>query len=166
MNKYTLITMYLTAIVAANLSVAHFGPTSTIWNAFLFIGLNLTTRDKLHDLWGRSVARNMGLLILTGGLLSYALNAGAGRIALASVAAFLLSETMDALVYSKLHRHPFLTRSNGSNLAGAAFDSVLFPVLAFGGFPLVIVIGQFAAKVIGGFVWSLILQPKNKLSTI
>ena len=159
-----LVIAYLTAIVLANLSVAHFGPASTILNAFVFIGLNLTARDKLHDMWGRNVARNMGLLILTGGLLSYALNAGAGRIALASVAAFLLSETMDAIAYTKLHRHPFLTRSNGSNVVGAAFDSVVFPVLAFGGFPVVIILGQFAAKVLGGFIWSLILRRSAQAS--
>ena len=160
MNKYTLTLMYLAAIVLANLSVAHFGPASTVVNAFVFIALNLVTRDKLHDIWGKNVARNMGLLILAGGAVSYALNAGAGRIALASVVAFLISESMDALVYSLMHKHPFLARSNGSNVAGAAFDSVLFPVLAFGGFPVFIILGQFAAKVLGGFIWSLILAKR------
>lgn len=166
MNKYTLTALYLAAIVLANLSVAHFGPASTIFNAAAFIGLNLVTRDKLHDLWGQHVARNMGLLILAGGALSYALNAGAGRIALASVVAFLLSETVDALVYARLGRHPFLTRSNGSNVAGAAFDSVLFPVLAFGGFPIWIIAGQFLAKVLGGLVWSLILARRARAALL
>lgn len=43
--------VYLIAIVAANLSVAYFGPQATIVNAFLLIGLDLSTRDKLHELW-------------------------------------------------------------------------------------------------------------------
>lgn len=41
--------MYLVAIVLANLTVAAFGPRMVIVNAFLFIGLDLTARDRLHD---------------------------------------------------------------------------------------------------------------------
>ena len=152
------VALYLAAIVAANLSVAHFGPASTPYNAFLFIGLNLATRDRLHDLWGRHVARNMLLLIAAGGAISYAMNAGAGRIALASLAAFALSEAIDAAVYHVNRKHPYLVRSNTSNLFGAAVDSVIFPVLAFGGFPWVIILGQFVAKLAGGFLWSLVLN--------
>jgi hypothetical protein len=60
-----LIALYLAAIVAANLSVAYFGPASTIVNAFLFIGLDLTARDRLHDAWhGRGLAWKMTLLII------------------------------------------------------------------------------------------------------
>ena len=152
------VALYLSAIVAANLSVAHFGPVSTPYNAFLFIGLNLATRDRLHDLWGKHVARNMLLLIAAGAAISYALNAGAGRIALASVAAFALSEALDAAIYHLRRHRPYLVRSNTSNLFGAAVDSVVFPVLAFGGFPWVIILGQFTAKLLGGFVWSLLLN--------
>ena len=156
-----LILIYLAAIVLANLSVAHFGPASTIANAFVFIGLNLSTRDKLHDQWGKNVGRNMGFLILAGGVISYALNAGAGRIALASVAAFALSEMIDALTYQAAHKRPYLVRSNLSNLFGASVDSVVFPVLAFGGFPVPIILGQFLAKILGGFIWSLVLNRRR-----
>ena len=45
------IVMYLGAIVLANFSVFYFGKWATIANAFLFIGLNITSRDKLHDSW-------------------------------------------------------------------------------------------------------------------
>lgn len=159
-----LVIIYLAAIVAANLSVATFGPASTPINAFLLIGLNLSTRDRLHDLWGRHVARNMLLLIAAGGAISYALNAGAGRIALASVAAFALSEAVDALIYHLGHRRSYLIRSNVSNVGGAAVDSVLFPVLAFGGFPVGIILGQFVAKVLGGLLWSLILRPRRAIA--
>lgn len=152
------VVLYLSAIVLANLSVVHLGPSSTPFNAFLFIGLNLATRDRLHDLWGRRVARNMFVLIVAGAAISYALNAGAGRIALASVAAFALSESLDAAVYHLRRHKPYLIRSNTSNLFGAAADSIIFPVLAFGGFPWVIILAQFLAKVAGGFVWSVILQ--------
>lgn len=54
------IMLYLVAIVLANLSVAQFGPSVTILNAFLFIGLDLTARDKLHEVWrgNRLVLKN------------------------------------------------------------------------------------------------------------
>jgi len=51
-----LVSLYLVAIVAANLSVAYFGASASIFNAFLFIGLDLTTRDLLHEQW-RTVRR-------------------------------------------------------------------------------------------------------------
>ena len=160
------VALYLSAIVAANLSVAHFGPVSTPYNAFLFIGLNLATRDRLHDLWGKHVARNMLLLIAAGAAISYALNAGAGRIALASVAAFALSEALDAAIYHLRRHRPYLVRSNTSNLFGAAVDSVVFPVLAFGGFPWVIILGQFTAKLLGGLFWSLVFSRARKNSAV
>lgn len=149
------IALYLAAIIAANLTIATFGAAFAPLVALAFIGLNLASRDRLHDLWGARTARNMGLLILVGGVMSYALNAGAGRIALASVAAFAVSEALDAVVYHLRRHRPYLIRSNTSNLFGAAADSVIFPVLAFGGFPLGVILLQFAAKVFGGFIWSL-----------
>ena len=49
-----------------------------------------------------------------------------------------------------------LLRVNGSNVVGAAVDSLVFPTLAFGAFLWPIVLGQFAAKVAGGVLWSLV----------
>lgn len=58
-----LITLYLVAIVAANLMVAQFGVAVVIFNAFVFIGLDLSTRDALHERWqGEHLWRNMLLL--------------------------------------------------------------------------------------------------------
>jgi uncharacterized PurR-regulated membrane protein YhhQ (DUF165 family) len=153
------IILYLAAIVAANLSVAHFGPDAAIINAFLFIGLDLTARDALHERWQRrNLARNMVLLIAVGSLLSWWLNRDAGRIALASFAAFGLAAIVDTIAYSILHERVRFIRINGSNVVSAAVDSVVFPALAFG-FPLLfgVMAGQFIAKVAGGFVWSVIL---------
>jgi len=153
-----LIVLYLAAIVAANLTVATFGPVVSIANAFLFIGLDLTTRDRLHEAWaGRGLIWKMGLLIATGSALSWLLNRNAGPIAVASFAAFAASASADALVYALLHERSALVKVNGSNVVSAAVDSIAFPVLAFGGFPWLIIVGQFAAKVLGGFVWSLVL---------
>jgi hypothetical protein len=151
--------VYLTAITVANLTVAMFGPSVTILNAFWLIGLDLTLRDRLHERWmsDHLVAR-MALLIGAGGLISYALNAGAGQIALASTVAFVVSAGLDGLAYHQLAAYRRLVRVNGSNIVGSAADSLLFPTIAFGSFLPAIVLGQFAAKVGGGFLWSLVLH--------
>ena len=152
--------MYLAAIVAANVSVSLFGPGVTVVNAFLFIGFNLTARDRLHDAWhGRNLRRNMALLILTGAGLSALF--GAGRIALASFVAFALSEAVDTAVYQMLGNRAKLVQVNGSNVVSAAVDSMVFPALAFG-WPLLwlVMVGQFLATVGGGAVWSLVIHGK------
>jgi len=154
--------LYLTAIVAANLAVARFGPSATIVNAFLFIGLDLTARDKLHDAWrGNRLVLKMGALIAVGSLLSYLLNRNSGQIALASFVAFAAAGIVDALVYQVLHHRVYLVRVNGSNLVSAAVDSLVFPTVAFGAFLPWIVLGQFAAKVLGGLIWSLVRKGKQ-----
>lgn len=143
----------------ANLSVAKFGPSATIANAFLFIGLDLTSRDKLHDAWhGRGLVWKMGLLIASGSMLSYLLNRDTGQIALASFLAFAAAAVVDTIVYSVLHERAWFVRVNGSNVFSAAADSIVFPAVAFGAFLPLIVLGQFAAKVLGGFIWSWILR--------
>ncbi len=153
------VAVYMLSIVAANLSVAHFGPAISPLNAFLLIGLDLSLRDRLHDAWsGRGLWPKMLGLILASGLVSWALNPAAGKIAVASVCAFVLSGLADALVYQSLRGRSFLVRSNGSNLAGAAVDSLVFPTLAFGALLPQIVALQFVAKVAGGALWSLLLR--------
>ncbi len=155
------VVLYLVAIVAANVSVTIWGPSVSILNAFVFIGFNLISRDYLHDAWGKHIKRNMILLILTGTILS-ALG-GAGRIAMASALAFLLSESTDTMVYHALRKYPRLIRQNGSNIPSAIVDSFAFPILAFG-FPVLwgIVAGQFIAKISGGVIWSVILNMFNQ----
>lgn len=155
--------IYIAAIVAANLSVATFGPWVSPLNAFLLIGLDLSLRDHLHEKWaGASLWPRMLGLIVTAGAISYALNPAAGKIALASVAAFCAAGMVDAIAYHALKHRPYLQRSNGSNAAGALVDSFIFPTLAFGGFLPHIVALQFAAKVSGGFLWSLLLARLGK----
>lgn len=157
-----LIGMYLAAIVAANLSVATFGPSITIINAFLFIALDLTARDRLHAAWhGSGLAWKMTTLIASGSLLSYALNASAGPIALASFVAFGAAAALDTLCYHLLRERAYLVKVNGSNLVSAAADSLIFPTLAFGGFLPWIVLGQFVAKVLGGAIWAWLLRPRT-----
>lgn len=158
--------LYLIAIILANLSVALFGPAVTILNAFLFIGLDLVARDKLHDAWhGRRLWLKMAALIASGSLLSWLINRNAGPIALASLVAFASAATVDAITYHLLGGHPRWLRVNGSNVPSAAVDSLIFPYLAFGGWLWPIVLGQFVAKVAGGLFWSFILSKGASTTT-
>jgi uncharacterized PurR-regulated membrane protein YhhQ (DUF165 family) len=163
-----ILALYLGAIVAANLTLARFGPDAAIPVGFLLIGLDLVARDRLHDkLAARSrtqLVAGMGAIIAAGGALSYvlslALGSGplVGRIALASCFAFTVAATLDAITYAVLPaRRPWL-RSAGSNVPAAAADSYLFLALAFPGpVALGLVAGQFVAKSLGGAVWAAIL---------
>lgn len=161
-TQVILVVAYLVAIIAANLLIAAFGPSVAILNAFAFIGLDLVARDKLHEVWtGRELVLRMGLLIFVGSALSYLLNKDALAIARASFVAFALASIADGIVYYALRRYGWMRRSNGSNLAGAAVDSLVFPALAFGGFPVAIMAGQFVAKALGGLVWSWLLKEKR-----
>lgn len=151
------VALFLTAIVAANWSVDHWGPRAAVYNAAVLVAFDLVCRDRIHDLWeGRWLWPRMGLLVATGSLLSYYAFGVGGRIALASCIAFAIAATLDALVYHAARQLPWLERSNLSNVFGAAADSVAFQTIAFGwSFPLIF--AQFTAKVAGGLVWSLLL---------
>lgn len=155
------IVAYLTAIVSANLLTATFGPGVSYFNAFAFIGLDLVAKDKLQDYWQGRLLPKMGALIAGGSLLSYALNRNAGPIALASMLAFGAAAFTDTVVYQRLRNRSWMVRSNGSNLPAAAVDSLVFPTVAFGGLNPVITLGQFAAKVLGGFVWSGVIRARS-----
>jgi hypothetical protein len=156
--------IYIATLVAANLLVAWLGVWFSLVNAFVLIGLDLSLRDKLHDLWeGDKLPIKMGGLIATASIVSYAINPATGMIAFASLAAFSLSMVADAFAYQYLKGKNWLIRVNGSNVAGSAVDSVVFPTIAFGGLMLEIVALQFIAKVGGGFIWSKILEKKNDI---
>jgi hypothetical protein len=158
-----LIALYLFAIVMANILVAQFGAGIAIFNAFALIALDLSTRDALHERWqGKNLWLKMAALVATGSILSALLNWQAAPIALASFVAFAGAGLADTLVYQRLGDRARLVKMNSSNLVSAAVDSFLFPALAFG-FPLLIplMLGQFAAKVAGGFMWSLLLQDEQ-----
>ena len=151
--------IYIAALVAANLLVAWLGVWFSLVNAFVLIGLDLSLRDKLHDLWeGDKLPIKMGGLIATASIVSYAINPATGMIAFASLASFSLSMVADAFVYQYLKDKEWMIRVNGSNIAGSAVDSVVFPTIAFGGLMLEIVALQFIAKVGGGYIWSRIFK--------
>lgn len=147
--------IYIAAVAVANLMVAHFGPAATPIIAFFLIGLDLAIRDRLHLDWrGRALWSRMLALIAAAGVVSYALNPAAKEIALASLVAFGSAAMASAIVFQLARRFPILARANGANVAGAAVDSIVFPLIAFGAvFPTIAAL-QFVAKVAGGALWS------------
>jgi hypothetical protein len=46
-----LVLIYLLAVVPANMLILWLGLQAAVITAFLFIGLDLSLRDKLHDQW-------------------------------------------------------------------------------------------------------------------
>jgi uncharacterized PurR-regulated membrane protein YhhQ (DUF165 family) len=141
---------YALAMVSANLLVATFGPSISPINAFFLIGLDLTLRDWLHV---RLKTWQMSSLIVGTGLITYALNPASGMIAIASATSFLVAAMVDWAVFVKT-TGTWLKRTNVSNTAGAAVDSVLFPTIAFGVLMPEIIALQFLAKVFGGAIWA------------
>jgi uncharacterized PurR-regulated membrane protein YhhQ (DUF165 family) len=150
--------VYALAMTIANLSIAEFGPKVSPINAFFLIGLDLALRDWLQV---KLKTRDMGLLILASGGITYLLNPSAEMIAIASAIAFTVAAVVDWAVFTKV-TGSWLKRANTSNVAGAAVDSLLFPTIAFGSLMPHIVLMQFLAKVAGGYVWALLLNHVSK----
>lgn len=191
-----LVGMYLGAIVIANLVVAKWGLNEVadlggfvgqlqvlFFTSLLLIGLDLTTRDFLHEMWKDNLWENMLKLIVAGSLLSLVVNfflkfVGwdaapwdvAKAIALASTLAFFCAGVSDTLIYQLLGDHERFYRINGSNVVSGFVDSLVFPTLAWGiflplfaGFDMNVasaidwhITGQMtAAKIIGGFFWAI-----------
>jgi uncharacterized PurR-regulated membrane protein YhhQ (DUF165 family) len=144
---------YAAAIILANYLVSIFGPTITPVNAFVFIGLDLALRNWLNlqmNKW------QMGAMIFGTGVISYFLNDTMQIIAIASAVSFTLASLVDWAVFNKV-TGKWLKRANISNTAGALVDSIAFPTIAFGVLMPEIVLLQFLAKVLGGFIWTLLL---------
>lgn len=148
------IVIYAVAMTCANLSIAAFGPWVSPINAFFLIGLDLALRDWLHV---RLRVWQMGALIAATGLLTYILNPSARHIAIASAVSFAVAALADWLTFTKL-QGSWLRRSMGSNVVGAAVDSLIFPTLAFGALMPAIVLMQFAAKAAGGAMWAALMN--------
>lgn len=161
------VSLYLLAIVLANLSVAYFGTHAVIVNAFLFIGLDLTVRDELHERWNNNyLFPKMTALVLSGSLLSYFLNNAVAQIAMASFVAFVCAGVVDTILYQVLKNKTQIKRVNMSNVGSSLTDSILFPTIAFGSLMPALIVGQFLAKIIGGFVWYIVIKRlRNSFNT-
>lgn len=132
--------------MAANLASAHFGMVPlglglAVSAGTFAAGLALVLRDAVHETAGERWAY---VAVALGAVLS-ALTAGPA-LALASTAAFAVSELVDAVVYGRLRRHSRALAVLGSGAIGAPLDTIVFLWLA--PFPVTAggVIGQVLVK--------------------
>lgn len=152
MNALLACLLFLATVPAANWMVQNVGacipdgpcllpvlPGVLAPSGVLMIGLALVLRDWVHELAGRAAA---ALCILGGAGLS--LIVAPPALALASAAAFLVSELADLQVYHPLRARGLALAVLASGVAGAVVDSALFLLLAFGS--LEHMLGQVVGK--------------------
>jgi queuosine precursor transporter len=137
---------YIGATLAANVTTAHYGliPVGlglVTTAGTYFAGLVLALRDLVHDLAGRVAAYGC----IAAGALASATTAGP-RLAIASGVAFVVSETVDLLVYTPLRRRGWIRAVFASNVAGAIVDTLLFLQLAGFAITGTVLAGQLTAK--------------------
>lgn len=136
---------FVATVVGANWAIEHFGLVPVGFGleapaGVYFAGIAFTMRDLAQASVGRVPVL---AAIVAGAALSVAI---APRFALASGAAFLLSELADFAVYTPLSRRGMLRAVAASNAVGLVVDSVLFLWLAFGSL-------QFMAGQVLGKAW-------------
>jgi len=147
------ILIYIFGMTAANLIIVNLGPSAMPFVAFFLIGLELSLRDYLHL---KMSPIGMGVMIVSAGVVTFILNPAALQLAIASSVAFTCAALTNWGLFVWF-KGTWLYRVNGSNVFAAGVDSLLFPTLAFGIIMPGIVLLQFAAKIIGGGIWSIVL---------
>ena len=143
MTKFLPLIAYVATIFAANWAITTFGLVPVGFGLMApagvyFAGLAFTFRDLTQDALGR---RWTYFAIVVGAALSGLIS---GPLALASGVAFLVSESLDLLVYTPLRARRWLVAVAASNVVGLAVDSALFLWLAFGS--LDFLLGQIVGK--------------------
>jgi uncharacterized PurR-regulated membrane protein YhhQ (DUF165 family) len=137
------IVAFIACVFGANWAIETFGLVPVGFGLMApagvyFAGLTFTFRDLAHE----SVGRGWVIVaILVGAALSAFVSPA---FAIASGAAFLVSEMADLAVYSPLRRRNWLGAVAASNTVGLVIDSALFLWLAFGS--LEFLTGQVVGK--------------------
>lgn len=140
---YIALAGFIATIFAANWIVAEYGVINIGFGlmapaAVLVVGLAFTLRDLVHRALG---APAVFAAVIVGAGLSALVSP---QFALASGAAFLVSETADLLVYQRIAKRNWLAGVAASNVVGLTVDSVIFLWLAFGS--LAFLPGQLVGK--------------------
>ena len=137
---YICFALYIACIPLANWLIGHVGTFCVpegpcmipVWpgiaapSGVLAIGAALVLRDLVQRRLG--LGFSLGSIVI-GAAISWAISPAA--LVVASVAAFVFSETVDALVFTPLQKRGLLIAVAVSALAGILVDSVLFLQLAF-----------------------------------
>lgn len=124
--------LYLAAIIAANIITAKFAPITLgifiiPWGSFL-IGVTFILRDLTQNAIGKKKTYLVILLaLILSGISSYVLGDGL-HIVTASLIAFLISETTDTEIYTRL-KLKLEYRVLYSGLVGGLLDSTVFVIV-------------------------------------
>ena len=155
--RFTL--LYVALIVAVNYGFSVVPlvklPDGTMWPPMsLVVGFIFVVRDFAQ----REIGHKVLLAMLVGAALSYVM--ADPYVAIASAAAFLVSELADWLVYS-LTKRPLSQRIIYSSLLSSPLDSAVF-LFCIGHFSIVGVITMTASKLVGAaIVWWMIRRREN-----
>ncbi len=162
MKKWTWGFLYLLSILLGNAFVIWFGiitvagltfPAGVVW-----IGLTFSFRDFVQRYWGDRAT--WGWMIVAS-VITLFFNI---EIAMASMTAFLVSESLDWFLFKVLNRRSFASRVIWSNLVSCPVDSLVFILLAFGPvWPAIV--GQAIIKYLSGLIVLPFLMIRQKPST-
>jgi uncharacterized PurR-regulated membrane protein YhhQ (DUF165 family) len=151
------IVLYLLAIVLANNVVSLFGEVGLWVTGFFLIPFDLLARDILHEHWRNNcLFKRMFLLVISGGIISFATNPDTLHYSIAGVLAFASAGITNTLVYALLDKHKKFIKMNASNFFASIADTSIFISIAFGLrddlFTLIFI--QILIKFLGGMFWS------------
>lgn len=146
-HRFTL--LYIALIVAVNYGFSVVPlvklPDGTMWPPLsLVVGFIFVVRDFAQ----REIGHKVLLAMLIGAALSYVM--ADPYVAVASAAAFLVSELADWLIYS-LTKRPLSQRIIYSSLLSAPLDSAVF-LFGIGHFSIAGVLTMTASKLVGAFI--------------
>jgi uncharacterized PurR-regulated membrane protein YhhQ (DUF165 family) len=144
--RFWSVAIYLFCIVAANWLTARYGFTPvgfglTATAGTYVAGLAFVARDAVQDAAGRITVL---CALAVGAVLSWF--ASTPQLALASAAAFALSELVDMAVYTPLRKRGYIRAALASNLIGSVVDTLMFLSLAGFGLAPLVVGGQLVGK--------------------
>ena len=151
--------LYIALIVAVNYGFSVVPlvklPDGTMWPPMsLVVGFIFVVRDFAQ----REIGHKVLLAMLVGAALSYVM--ASPYVAIASAAAFLVSELVDWLVYS-LTKRPLSQRILYSSLLATPLDSAVF-LYGIGAFSWAGVLAMTLSKLIGAaIVWWLIRRRED-----
>lgn len=147
MRRYLYSAAFLALILSANYVTSSFGMVPVGFGLIAtagtyFVGVTFVLRDWLQDIAGKRWTIGV---IAAGAVLSFLV--ADPFIALASAAAFLISELADLAVYTPLRKRGYIRAAVASNFVGALLDTLVF--LSIAGFPVLVALpGQMVGKLL------------------